>query len=162
MTVSPQTPRVYLDTCCLNRPFDDQTQERIRRETNALVRVFEHSARHEWAWISSTHVEGEIGQTRDLVRRRRVLQLVALAHENVPVTDATGRRALDLQSLGFSPADAVHIACAEQGRADVLLTTDESFIRRANRHARELQVAVQNPLTFVAAMEESDGTEDDN
>jgi len=27
--------RVYLDLCCLNRPFDDQTQERIRLETEA-------------------------------------------------------------------------------------------------------------------------------
>ncbi len=25
--------RVYLDNCCYNRPFDDQTQLRIRLET---------------------------------------------------------------------------------------------------------------------------------
>jgi len=28
--------RVYLDVCCLNRPFDDQSQERIRVESDAV------------------------------------------------------------------------------------------------------------------------------
>ena len=28
---------IYLDVCCLNRPFDDQTQERIRLESEAVL-----------------------------------------------------------------------------------------------------------------------------
>lgn len=155
-------PRIYLDTCCLNRPFDDQTQQRIRSETSAIVRILVRCTRREWAWISSTHVEGEIGQTPDPVRRTRVQRIAALAHEIVRVNDDTGARALELLSLGFSPADALHVACAEQGGADVLLSTDRSLIQRANRHARELRVAVQNPLTFVAAMEENNGARDDS
>jgi len=27
--------RVYLDICCLKRPFDDQSQERVRLESEA-------------------------------------------------------------------------------------------------------------------------------
>jgi hypothetical protein len=30
---------IYLDVCCLNRPFDDQTQERIRLEAEAVLRI---------------------------------------------------------------------------------------------------------------------------
>lgn len=29
--------RLYLDMCCFNRPYDDQTQARIRFETEAKV-----------------------------------------------------------------------------------------------------------------------------
>ena len=29
--------KIYLDNCVLNRPFDDQSQERIRLETEAIV-----------------------------------------------------------------------------------------------------------------------------
>ena len=29
--------RVYLDNCCYNRPFDDQTQAKVRMETIALM-----------------------------------------------------------------------------------------------------------------------------
>ncbi|MBE2197400.1 MAG: hypothetical protein IAE79_02240 [Anaerolinea sp.] len=33
--------RVYLDVCCLNRPFDDQSQERIQLEAeNGRADVF--------------------------------------------------------------------------------------------------------------------------
>ncbi len=31
-----QNYRIYLDACCLNRPFDDQTQPRIALETQAI------------------------------------------------------------------------------------------------------------------------------
>ncbi|WP_373529089.1 hypothetical protein [Nostoc sp.] len=30
---------IYLDVCCLNRPFDDQTQERIFLEAEAVLRI---------------------------------------------------------------------------------------------------------------------------
>lgn len=148
--------RIYLDTCCLNRPFDDQAQERIRRESVAILRIFLGVTRREWTWISSTHVDGEVEQTSDLDRRRRVQQLAALAQEVVLADDATGERAVQLQILGFAAADALHIACAEQGAVDVLLTTDQAFVRRATRHASSLRVSVRNPLTFVAEMEGRD------
>lgn len=31
--------RLYIDVSCFNRPFDDQGQERIRRETEAVFAV---------------------------------------------------------------------------------------------------------------------------
>jgi hypothetical protein len=35
--ISPM--RLYLNMCCLKRPFDDQTQARIRLETEAIDAV---------------------------------------------------------------------------------------------------------------------------
>ncbi len=29
--------KIYLDNCCYNRPFDDQTQERIHLESEAIL-----------------------------------------------------------------------------------------------------------------------------
>ena len=34
---------VYLDLCALKRPFDDARSERIRREAEAVARIFEES-----------------------------------------------------------------------------------------------------------------------
>jgi hypothetical protein len=31
---------IYLDVCCLNRPFDDWTQERIRLEGQTILDIF--------------------------------------------------------------------------------------------------------------------------
>ena len=37
--------RVYLDNCCLNRPFDDQRQRRVRLEAEATLYIQEHIRR---------------------------------------------------------------------------------------------------------------------
>ena len=31
--------KIYLDNCCLNRPFDDQSQFRIRLESEAKLKI---------------------------------------------------------------------------------------------------------------------------
>ena len=35
--------KIYLDVCCLNRPFDDHRQERIRLESEAVVAILGRS-----------------------------------------------------------------------------------------------------------------------
>lgn len=37
--------RLYLDLCCFNRPYDDQTQTRIRLETEAKILIQENVKR---------------------------------------------------------------------------------------------------------------------
>ncbi|CRI68154.1 hypothetical protein THIOKS1980003 [Thiocapsa sp. KS1] len=39
--------RLYLDLCCFNRPYDDQTQTRIRLETEAKILIQEKVKRSE-------------------------------------------------------------------------------------------------------------------
>jgi hypothetical protein len=36
-----------MDVCCLNRPFDAQTQERIRLESEAVLLILERCERRE-------------------------------------------------------------------------------------------------------------------
>ncbi|MDR2642826.1 MAG: hypothetical protein LBC74_08525 [Planctomycetaceae bacterium] len=31
--------RIYLDNCCYNRPYDDQTQIKVAAETKAKLRI---------------------------------------------------------------------------------------------------------------------------
>ena len=64
-------------------------------------------------------------------------------------------RAAYLESLGFKLFDALHIACAESGSADVLLTTDDRMLRLAKRHSAQLQVYVENPYTWLQKVTEN-------
>lgn len=45
--------RVYFDTSALNRPFDDQTQARIRLETEAVEHLLRAVGERMLEWISS-------------------------------------------------------------------------------------------------------------
>jgi hypothetical protein len=61
--------KIYLDVCCLNRPFDDQTQPRIRLETEAILEIISRCRTGEWELLSSTALESEIARTPDLTRK---------------------------------------------------------------------------------------------
>lgn len=49
--------------------------------------------------------------------------------------------------MRFKALDALHIACAEAGKADVILTTDDDLIKRASRSV--LNVDVKNPCVWL-------------
>ncbi len=52
--------RIYLDVCCLNRLFDDQTQERIRLGSEAVLLILERCQSGEWELIGSEAMDYEI------------------------------------------------------------------------------------------------------
>ena len=45
--------RIYLDVCCLKRSFDNQTQTRIRLETEAVELILNLIGLGELSWCSS-------------------------------------------------------------------------------------------------------------
>jgi predicted nucleic acid-binding protein len=140
---------VYLDACCLNRPFDDQTQDRIRLEAEAVLLILTHFEAGDWQWIGSEVLDLEVEQTPDPERRYRVKLLATFVHRYIPVERAEVERTQQLEALGFYSYDALHLACAESGGANIFLTTDDRLLRLATRLSRQLRVRVENPLTWL-------------
>jgi hypothetical protein len=60
---------IYLDVCCLNRPFDDQTQERIRLEAEAVRLILERCQSGEWQLLGSEVIDVELRRTPDITKR---------------------------------------------------------------------------------------------
>lgn len=146
--------KIYLDVCCLNRPLDDQAQERIQRETAAIMHILGYFATGEWQWLGSEMVEFEIAQIGDAPRRHRIALLTTQMQQVIAVDAGIVRRARELMALGFHVADSLHLACAEQVGADALLTTDDRLLRRARRLAPQLRVAVANPVAWLEEVTE--------
>jgi predicted nucleic acid-binding protein len=142
-------PKIYLDVCCLNRPFDDQSQARIRLEAEAVLMVLARCETGDWEWLGSEVIGFEIKQTPDLERRRRVKVLALHSYHSVAVGQKEVERAQELESWGVSAFDALHLACAESGGADVFLTTDDHLLRKAAAYAGQLRCRVENPLTWL-------------
>jgi predicted nucleic acid-binding protein len=142
-------PKIYLDVCCLNRPFDDQTQARIRLEAEAVMMILSRCETEQWEWVSSNVVEFEVGKTPDPERRRRVRLLASHADDTVVAGQAEIERAQQFESWGISAYDALHLACAESSGADVFLTTDDELLRQSANTAEQLRVRVENPMTWL-------------
>lgn len=140
---------IYLDVCCLNRPFDDQTQERVHLEAEAVLLILERCQIGDWHLLGSEALDDELSQTPDGARKRQMTLWIALAMTKVNVTDKIESRALELAARGFKAYDALHVACAEAGNADILLTTDDRMLRLAARHSAMLQVRVENPFRWL-------------
>ena len=95
--------RIYLDVCCLNRPFDDQSQERIRLESEAIILIISRLQSGDWVWLGSDAIYYEVDQTPDPERQRRVRVLATAIQHSVPFTQAEAARVERLQLLGFIP-----------------------------------------------------------
>src|SRR5215510_15814636 len=149
MVESTPMPRIYLDVCCLNRPFDDQRQGRVRLEAEAVLLILGRCEAGVWQWLSSAVVEEEVNNTPSHERRSRVRNMLSGAQSTIALTATAIMRAQELKAMGFRTYDALHLACAEQATVDVFLTTDDHVLRIATRHTAQLQVRVANPLAWL-------------
>jgi len=147
--------KVYLDVSCLNRPFDDQEQARIRLEAAAVGMILERMDEGLWTHVSSEMAMIEIDANRDPKRRARVRLLLPAAANLVILTQAMFTRAEALGKYGFKPANALHLAAAEEAKVDVLLSCDDRFCRAAHRHAKLLRLPVRNPLDWLNEVEDA-------
>ena len=145
--------RIYLDVSCLNRPFDDQTQSRIRLESEAVILILEGIDAGRWEEVSSRMAELEVRAIRDEIRRRRVAEL--LPEGRMELTGPVFARARLLVTSGFKAADALHIATAEAHQADVLLTCDDRLLRRGRQLADELNIELANPVDCLKEQDDA-------
>ena len=142
--------KIYFDVCCLNRPYDDQTQDRIRLETEAIMTILKHIESKEWYLISSGVVNYEIGKTSDEERMCRLESMVSWAYEFISVDQDSYNRAKEIQQqLGIKAYDALHITCAEKGKVDIFLSTDDKLIKASKRNKEALKIEVENPLIWL-------------
>ena len=147
--------KIYLDTCCLSRLFDPPTQARVRQEAEAIDQILSYCFSGKWHWVSSRAVSDEVEQTPDLGKRTQIRTLLVLAHQIVAVGAREISRGLELESLSFKEQDALHLACAESGEADLFLTTDDRLLRRAQRYQAQLYIRVENPEIWLREVVEN-------
>ena len=140
--------RIYLDACCLSRLTDDQSQARVHAESDAIEHILRMVRAGLATWVSSTVLNIEISRNPDPDRRHDAEELLSFANEVVVPQNSEADRAKRIEELGFSPFDALHLASAERGGADVFLTTDDDLLRRARRSLGLLHIRVENPVLW--------------
>jgi len=138
--------KVYLDSCCFCRPFDDLTQEKIQAEAEAVKTVINLSASGKIILASSEFVKYEIKQIRLDEKREKVLAFYC-ADEYYVLTDKIGRLAKYYQNFNLKTFNSLHLAAAEKNGVDYLLTTDIDFVNFSTRFTHNVKVT--NPCDFI-------------
>ena len=141
---------IYLDSCCLNRPFDDQGQARIQLESAAILAILEKVVLGKFNLANSSVLQYEIQHITDATRRNGIFHFLSYSLSHQILTPEVQHRATVLHKLGFKQLDALHLASAEAIKADVFLTTDDQILRRADQNSALLSIAALNPVQFSA------------
>lgn len=139
---------IYLDNCCYNRPFDDQTQERIHLESEAILTILQRRQAGVFKIVGSNILELEMERMHDVTKKQKVKELYKVADLHINYTENIKKRSKEIMELSkIRTFDSLHIAAAEEAKADVMLTTDDKLERMAER--LKLKVRVMNPLKFA-------------
>jgi len=138
-----------LDACCLSRLTDDQTQPRIREESEAIEKILAGVRLGTVNLISSEALQDEARRNPSLERRLEAEAFLSLATLTVEIDDRVVRRAQSLIGLRYSPFDALHIAAAEAASVDVMLSTDDRLIKRLARGLGNPRIPVRNPVSWM-------------
>jgi hypothetical protein len=143
--------RIYLDNCCFNRPYDDQTQIRIRIESEAklFIQAKILAGEIELAWSYVLDFENKANPFPE--RRWSIAQWKAMAIVDVIESSSILEHAEQFESQGLRGKDALHVACAIETGCECFLTTDDHVIRLMGSFELLL---VMNPTTFVTTQEQ--------
>ena len=116
--------KLYLDNCCFNRPFDDQTQLKIHLESQAKLAVQDMIINQKHSLVWSYMLEYENSQNPFEIRKDSIVKWKDIADTYVEENENILAVAEELLSKGIKAKDAIHIACAAETHCDYFLTTD--------------------------------------
>lgn len=93
--------KIYLDNCCLNRPFDNQSNIRIHLESEAVKTILSLCEQGIWQLIISEVVEFEIEETSEEERRSKFQLLISLAVSKIFLTEEIISKAEEFEKKGW-------------------------------------------------------------
>ncbi|MDR0305407.1 MAG: hypothetical protein LBI42_01070 [Chitinispirillales bacterium] len=138
--------KIYLDTCCYCRPFDESDQDKIVNERAAIAAIL--NPLMDFDILGSLAVKVEFNRISDSIKREDVELLYnSVVSAHLPYTLNIKKRADALTAIGVGKYDSFHIAFAESAKADYLLTVDKKFVNKSNN--LKVSVKVINPLDFI-------------
>lgn len=140
--------KIYLDNCCLNRPFDIQSNIRIHLETEVIKTILTLCEQRIWQLIVSEVVEFEIAETPDEEKRNKLQLLMSLAISKTVLTEKIILRAEEFERQGMDAFDALHLSCAEAEQVDIFLSVDDKLLKKAKR-IQGLEIQTENPLKWI-------------
>ena len=139
--------KIYMDVCCLSRMFDDQSQDKIRMETEAVTSILKRCVTTQgWILVGSDIILLEASKNKDISKRQKILRLHDGVTLQIKYNSKIKSRAEQFRKCGVKLFDSLHMASAESAGVDALLTTDKQFINSSARS--DTLIKIVNPLDF--------------
>lgn len=144
--------RIYLDNCCYNRPYDDQSQSRILLETQAKLLIQNLIKQKKIELVSSfsqrfenrkNPYEGRQVSINDFLRNNTSYYIGSERIEDVR------QLSKEIMSTGIKGKDAYHIASAVLSKCDYFVSTDDRVLKYSDNLIKCI-----NPIDLMMQWEE--------
>jgi len=144
------THKLYLDNCCYNRPFDNQSHIGIRLETEAKLYIQSGIREKRYSLVWSYMLDFENDENPYEEKRNAISPWERIAEEYCPSSNSIlliGRKIIE--QYGIKPKDALHIACALDCSCDYFITTDKKLLNKTIP-----SIKIVNPIEFIRETED--------
>ena len=138
--------KLYLDNCCFNRPFDDQTKLRIMLESEAKLAIQQNIRSGNIQLVWSYIMDYENSKNPFQERREQIRKWKEYATTDIEEQKTVLDLAISIRSQGLKKMDSMHIACALIGNADYFLTTDDKILKKSNLIQG---IIITDPVGFI-------------
>ena len=135
---------IYLDNCCYNRPYDDQSYMRINLETQAKLHIQEQIKNDVYQLAASFILIYE-NECNPYVARRTSITTYLGEEGKAEVI----KIAEDIMKTGIKMKDSYHLASAIYLNADYFITTDD----RVKKYSTD-RIKIVDPIEFIKQEEE--------
>lgn len=143
--------RVYLDMCCFNRPYDDQSQLKVAMEAQSKLHIQNQIREGKLDLIGSYTLDYEVSRNPYEMRRQSIVQFI---HDNMrgyvgaERSDTIKQIADKIMQTGVKEKDAYHVASAIYAGCDYFILTDRRLLKYKSDRIR-----LVTPIEFVTETE---------
>jgi predicted nucleic acid-binding protein len=139
--------KIYFDTCCYNRPFDDSTEESVKNEIAAKQEI-QNLVKNKKIELTVSYVlYEELEKIQVEFKRNLIFSYIQknsteyILPEN---KEAIIEKARTIELTGVKKYDALHTACAILARCDCLITVDKRLLKYETD-----EIKLMNPVDFI-------------
>lgn len=139
--------KIYLDNCCYNRPYDDQSQIRISLEAQAKIYIQTMIETGNFKLVSSYMLIYENSRNRIETKRKAIEQFIkdnTAIYIDESYSEEVEHVAIEIQQTGVKSADAIHVACAILAKCDFFITTDDRLLKDKSD-----SISIVDPVEFI-------------
>ena len=138
--------KIYLDNCCYNRPFDDQTALKIHLEAIAKLSIQADIKQGLYKLVWSYVMDYENAHNPYDEKRQAIAAWKNIASEIVHTEkESILQYAEKLAARGIKTFDALHLSCAVSTHCDYFLTTDKQLLSLVLP-----EIEIIDPVQFIS------------
>ena len=143
--------RIYLDMCCYNRPYDDQTQLKVAMETQSKMHIQMLVREKKLELIVSYMLRYECSKNPFEMRRNAIFDFIQenaagyVGDDRKKVIEA---KATEIMKTGIKFKDACHVASAIYAGCEYFISTDARLLKYNTQ-----EIKMVTPIEFIMETE---------